>query len=357
MADFSERGVYASYLIGELRVDALDIDQEEDAATSSRQKIVEDNPRYLALKQYLIDELKHIQSQWSKLRLDAGVKVAQEIPAVKRWLDGLPKNYSQKARKWLGRIYRVNVDDINERRQLIKHAILAFEFYKWNENIDRLNEITDENLDTVISMFQELDVLEATLYGQIVQQRMTVIRTLQEKVDQKARERAIQEYIFDHLWLLDPSWERVEASEVMEIRVDNCSRKWMPAYLKKRTRPHRHPVSQDCRTASRRRVEKRTDQSVSTTWRSRLKISKRFPKDSERDETPHMNLSSSFAYWASLRSSIPMREESKPSKTFLRHRMPGMSTTTSFSRTPPTPTVTIRRKKRSWIVWTKLSRL
>ena len=220
LADFSERGVYASYLIGELRIDDLDVDQEEDAATSSRQKIVEDDPRYLALKKFLIDELKHIQSQWSKLRLEAGVKGAQEIPAVKRWLDGLPNTYSQKAKKWLGRVYRVNVDDVNERRQLIKHSILAFEFYKWNENIDRLNEITDENLDTVISMFQELDVLEATLYGQIVQQRMTVIRTLQKKVDQKARERAIQEYIFDHLWLLDPSWERVEASEVMETRVD-----------------------------------------------------------------------------------------------------------------------------------------
>ena len=219
LADFSERGVYASYLIGELRVDDLDADQKEDAATSSRQKIVEDDPRYLGLKKFLANELKYIQSQWSKLRLEAGVRRAQEIPAVKKWLDGLPRSYSQKARKWLGRVYRINMDDINERRQLIKHAILAFEFYKWNENIDRLNEITDENLDTVIGIFQELDVLEATLYGQIVQQRMTVIRTLQEKVDKNARERAIQEYIFDHLWLLEPSWERVEASEVMETRV------------------------------------------------------------------------------------------------------------------------------------------
>lgn len=43
LSDFSERGVYASYLIGELRVDALDryngpgTDPDEDAATSSRQ--------------------------------------------------------------------------------------------------------------------------------------------------------------------------------------------------------------------------------------------------------------------------------------------------------------------------------
>ena len=219
LADFSERGIYASYLIGELRIDELDTDHEEDAATSSRQKIVEDDPRYLALKEFLINELKHIQNKWSELRLEAGVKSAREIPAVKKWIDDLPPQYSRKAKKWLGRINRINVDKIDERRQLTKHAILAFEFYKWNENIDRLKEITDENLDTVIRMFQELDGLEANLYGQIVQQRMAVIRTLQEKIDQKARERAIQKYIFDHLWLLDPSWERVEASERMETRV------------------------------------------------------------------------------------------------------------------------------------------
>ncbi len=219
LADFSERGVYASYLIGELRIDDLDTDHEEDAATSSRQKIVEDDPRYLALKEFLINELKHIQNKWSELRSEAGVKSDREIPAVKKWLDDLPPQYSRKAKKWLGRIHRINVDKIDERRQLTKHAILAFEFYKWNENIDRLKEITDENLDTVIRMFEELDGLEANLYGQIVQQRMAVIRTLQEKIDQKARERAIQKYIFDHLWLLDPSWERVEASERMETRV------------------------------------------------------------------------------------------------------------------------------------------
>ena len=119
----------------------------------------------------------------------------------------------------MGRLNRVSVDEISERRQLIKHAVLAFEFYRWNENLDELESIDDENLESVIVMFRELDGLEATLYGQIVQQRITVIRALQVKVDRNAKEKVIQEFIFDHLWLLDPSWERTEASELMEKRV------------------------------------------------------------------------------------------------------------------------------------------
>ena len=225
LSDFTERGIYSSYLIGELRMDGLDtasgsdIDHDEDAATSSRQRIVEDDPRYVALKEFVGRELKFLQGRWSEWRVDAGTRTAMEIPEVKDWIESLPKQFSGKAKRWLGKINRINVGDVSERRQLVKHAVLAFEFYRWNENLDNLDAIGDENLEAVIRMFRELDGLEATLYGQIVQQRIAVIRALQEKVDQNAKERVIQTYIFDHLWLLDPSWERVEASEVMEKRV------------------------------------------------------------------------------------------------------------------------------------------
>ena len=225
LGDFAERGIYASYLIGELRVDGLDTttgyepDRDEDAATSSRQRIVEDDPRYVALKQFVGGELKHIQGRWSELRVDAGARTAMQIPAVKDWIESLPRELSEKAKRWLGKINRINVGQETERRQLIKHAVLAFEFYRWNKNLGALESIGDENLESVILMFRELDGLETTLYGQIVQQRIAVIRALQEKVDRNAKERVIQEYIFDHLWLLDPSWERTESSELMEKRV------------------------------------------------------------------------------------------------------------------------------------------
>ena len=225
LSDFTERGIYASYLIGELRVDGLDtasgsrIDHDEDAATSSRQRIVEDDQRYVALKEFVGRELKFLQGRWSELRVDAGARTAMEIPEVNEWVESLPKQFSGKAKRWLGKINRLNVGETSERRQLMKHAVLAFEFHRWNENLDNLEAIGDENLEAVIRMFRELDGLETTLYGQIVQQRITVIRALQERVDRNAKERVIQTYIFDHLWLLDPSWERVEASEVMEKRV------------------------------------------------------------------------------------------------------------------------------------------
>jgi hypothetical protein len=223
--DFSERGVYASYLIGELRFDSLDTYdglgtvKDEDAATSSRQSIVEDDPRYQALRSFLGDELKYIQGKWSEWRTEAGTRRAIEIPAVNDWIEGLSTANKKKASKWLGKINRIRLDDVKDQKQLIKHAVLAFEFYKANANLEALDSIDDENLPTALEIFQELDNLEANLYGQIVHQRVKVIQALREKVDQNALEKVIQQYLFEHLWLLDPAWERAEGTEFMESRV------------------------------------------------------------------------------------------------------------------------------------------
>jgi HSP90 family molecular chaperone len=223
--DFSERGVYASYLIGELRFDSLDTydgqgtDRDEDAATSSRQSIVEDDPRYQVLRSFLGDELKYIQGKWSEWRTEAGTRRAIEIPAVKQWIEGLSTNNKKKAKKWLGKINRIRLDDAKDQKQLVKHAVLAFEFYKANENLEALESIDDESLPAALEIFKELDNLEANLYGQIVHQRVKVIQTLREKVDKNALEKLIQEYLFEHLWLLDPAWERADGTEFMEKRV------------------------------------------------------------------------------------------------------------------------------------------
>ena len=225
LGDFNEHGVYASYLVGELHVDefdkydGLDSEIDEDAATTSRQKIVEDDPRYEEIKDVVGNELKHIQRSWAEQRSKEGTKDALEISVINDWVNALPKHLKPRARRWLGKINQIRFDGEMERQQLWKHVILAFEFYSWRENLDQLENIDENNLEGAIALFNELDGLESTLYGQIVQNRIEVIRTLHDRVDENSLEKAIQKYLFDHLWLLDPAWERVESSEIMESRV------------------------------------------------------------------------------------------------------------------------------------------
>ena len=227
LSDFAERGVYASYLIGELHVNGLDTmtrevsDQEdEDSATSSRQHIVEDDPRYVALRDFIQRDLKHIEKQWSDWRIKTGAKAALEIPEVKAWIEILPSDHAKSAKQWLGKLNHLKVNNTGERKALMKHAVLAFEFHRWNDGVKNLDQIDDNNIESFITVFREFDALESTLYGQIIKHRLEVIRILMNKVDQNAKEKAIQTYLFDHLWLLDPSWERADSSKMMEKRID-----------------------------------------------------------------------------------------------------------------------------------------
>ena len=59
-------------------------------------------------------------------------------------------------------------------------------------------------------------------YRQIVEERLSVIRKLRENVNEDAKEKILQQYIFDHLFLLDPSWERATEFEDMERRMEKA---------------------------------------------------------------------------------------------------------------------------------------
>lgn len=202
---FSEGGICTKYLIGEIEADFLDLDDREDIATTSRQRIIEDDPRYEELKTLIHRELKHIQSQWTELRNRQGAQKAQEIPAIREWLDGLKGDTRRRAERLFGRINQIALEREEDRRRLFAHGVLAFESLRYKENLDALDQISTENLQVLAQVFTNLDDIEATLYHQIARERVQVIRTLRERVEESAREKAIQQHLFDHLWLLDPS--------------------------------------------------------------------------------------------------------------------------------------------------------
>jgi hypothetical protein len=53
-----------------------------------------------------------------------------------------------------------------------------------------------------------VDDLEAAEYHRIAQGRLEIIKRFEDLLDDDEKERIIQEHLFEHLWLLDPSWER-----------------------------------------------------------------------------------------------------------------------------------------------------
>jgi len=218
--EFGQKEIYADYVIGELHCEELDVDNKGDMATSSRQSLKQDDARFEALKKIVFSELRHIAGKWSDWRRSDGAKKAISVPEVSTWLHSLQGETKKKAERWIGRLNTIRSSDEADKKELLKASILAFESYRSKEELDRLDKIKDENLEQILEIFQNIDDLELSYYGQIVKLRIEVIRALQHKLEQNDKELVLRDYIYDHLWLLDPAWERTKGTEHAEAKVE-----------------------------------------------------------------------------------------------------------------------------------------
>ncbi|MEP7153293.1 MAG: hypothetical protein ABI856_16445 [Nitrospira sp.] len=82
--------------------------------------------------------------------------------------------------------------------------------------MDALTRIeTHADFGRLLDLFKDFDELEGADYWHIAKVRVAVLQKF-EKIAPKTRETVIRDYIFDHLWLLDTSWERASTDRRME---------------------------------------------------------------------------------------------------------------------------------------------
>jgi len=216
LKDFTEGGLFSKYLIGEIHADFIDITGNEDIATSSRQEVKKDDERYIALRDFVYGELKHIQNKWTDLRKGKGTEEARSIPAIADWFNSLKGDDKAHARSLFGKIGQLKVDKDEERRELYKQSVLAFENMKYKRNLKALELISIENLEEFTRVIANIDDIEATLYYQIIKERLSIINKLHSQVEDSVLEKVLQKYLYEHLWLLDPSWDRATETPQME---------------------------------------------------------------------------------------------------------------------------------------------
>ncbi len=221
LQEFRLGGMITKYMFGEIEAEFLDLDTHPDIATSSRQSISVDDERYQALANFIRSELKTIWTETNELKERAGLQDAlSSNPFLKQWYNALrPPHLKKFANKIFGDIDRAGIDE-SHRQGAYANGVMLFEHLKMNHAMDLLDDIDITKVDEFLTYLRDIDALEAEHYRQIVEERLIIIRKLRESVDENAKERILQEYIFDHLFLLDPGWERATRFEDMERRME-----------------------------------------------------------------------------------------------------------------------------------------
>ena len=211
--------LYTKYLTGQIEADFLDTDDTLDIATSDRQRIQEDDPRYIQLISFLKSNMAKVEARWNEWRRKHEVQKAKETaPALAEWFGALPERHRKSAESLIAKLSALPIDEEEDRKLLYRHGILAFERMRLRGSTEELVSNV-HNVDKLLSILADRDALEAALYRDIVKSRLEAIKDFRGLVDEDKKEKVLQKYLFNHLWLLDPAWERATESEFMESRL------------------------------------------------------------------------------------------------------------------------------------------
>ncbi len=216
--DFSRN--FGSYVTGQIEADFLDDDDEDDIATSDRQRLIEDDPRVQGLHAFLRDAFQAASEQWNAERPKRKARDAFEaLPALKEWRDALPAPQQEPATKMISTIAALTLDQRYEREyraSLYRSGVLAFARIGLREKSDELDQLSTLDAEHLLQLFGAQGEYEASLWADILRGRIGAIQKLEEYSDDNALERVVRDHVFEKLWLLDPSWEGATGDRHME---------------------------------------------------------------------------------------------------------------------------------------------
>lgn len=216
--DFSR--VFGNYVTGQIEADFLDQDDEDDIATSDRQRLIEDDPRVVALQQCLRTAFKAASDTWNRERPKRKAEEAlTRHPQLREWIERLPPWQQDSARRMIGVIESLPMEKRTEhedRVSLYRAGILAFARIGLRETAEQLDSLSDVSAESLLVLLGNQDDYEAALWADILKSRIQAISQFRCLTQADEKEKVLQEHLFDHLWLLDVSWERATGSERME---------------------------------------------------------------------------------------------------------------------------------------------
>lgn len=222
-SDITSARHYQNYLVGEIHADFLDRD-EIDRATANRESIKKDDSRYKALLAFIRLSLLEVDKLWDEWRIALGLEKGNPLSdVIIEWLEGLQDKRDIKTAKKLvsgiqkATFYEDEVKNLEVKKRLLSNAIVGFEKLRMTNRLDELEEVTDIFSPEFAAIFSTLSDLEETAFAEITRERLAVITRFKDIVDNTASlEKVAHKYLFDNLWLLDPTWDRVTGRAEME---------------------------------------------------------------------------------------------------------------------------------------------
>ena len=221
---------FQNYLVGEIHANFLDED-DIDRATANRESAKKDDPLYQLLLHKVRTVLHEISEQWDEWRIALNQQANNPInESLNEWLNTLEDPRDRKsAEKLINSITKATLhtnknttEELEAKKTLFRGVIVGFEKLKLTKQLYKLDQIKDVLSPEFAALFASLADIEETAYSQITRERLEIIKKFKNITnDSDTLEKVAQKYLFENLWLLDPSWDRVSGRGEFELTLTN----------------------------------------------------------------------------------------------------------------------------------------
>jgi hypothetical protein len=200
------------YMTGQVLADYVD-ELPEDVIAPERQRVNWESTDTIPLEKWGQDRVKELLVLWKKKR---GEKRQQEIEdrlaGFSERIERLQKHEAKTVRKALKSLGGIETLSDDQFHDLGNAVLTAWEQGRLQELISDMSEV--ENLDPaqLLSLFTEVNVLNALNVAEAVKVKSETIEGLRKRIESRALENKLRDYIANNPWLLSSRWDtfRVE---------------------------------------------------------------------------------------------------------------------------------------------------
>ena len=196
---------YYSYITGQINAEFFDA--ETDLMSTNRQSVIWDTPQGMLLKEWGSAKLPKISAELAEKRRTKSEDALMSEPEFESWRRGLHRREKGKADRIVRILTSKEGMSDDRRKEIMRHVITVFEQNVFQDLLASLE--SEEDPATLLSVFEQWDVVEAREIARVVKGRLDIIKKLKEHIGKNSREvPTLHEYFKKWPWMLDPTWTK-----------------------------------------------------------------------------------------------------------------------------------------------------
>ena len=202
-----------SYLIGELHAEF--VDEAEDTIGTTRNSLVWDTEKNIALKEWGQKRVNKIAREWGKKRNQDNERKFQEHPSYRKFQEQAEEIGNKRALNLADRLIRQAIEknpiiEDKELQSLIQMCLDFLEFDAFWEIAENIAETELTDIGKLLELFREWQIVEAKEMTRVTQGRINTIEKLQNLIETNALEvPTLHNFLKEFPWIINPRWTLV----------------------------------------------------------------------------------------------------------------------------------------------------